>query len=58
VSITIPEEDPIEIGRPGSRRRLRAVVPVADRPYGKREGRIEDPFGHLWIVSQILDPAG
>lgn len=30
------------------------VVPVEDRPYGKREGRIKDPFGHLWVVSQVL----
>jgi len=28
------------------------VVPNKDRPYGKREGRIRDPFGHLWILSQ------
>lgn len=27
------------------------VVPIEDRPYGKREGRIQDPFGHLWIVT-------
>ena len=28
------------------------VIPITDRPYGKREGRIRDPFGHLWILSQ------
>ncbi|MEJ8573152.1 VOC family protein [Microbaculum marinum] len=31
-----------------------AVVPIADRPYGKREGRLRDPFGHLWVLSQEL----
>lgn len=30
------------------------IVPIEDRPYGKREGRIRDPFGHLWIISQTL----
>lgn len=30
------------------------VVPIADRPYGKREGRLRDPFGHLWILSQSI----
>ncbi len=30
------------------------VIPIKDRPYGKREGRIRDPFGHLWILSQQL----
>lgn len=34
------------------------VVPIEDRPYGKREGRIRDPFGHLWVVSQDLAGAG
>ena len=24
--------------------------PVADQFYGDRNGRLEDPFGHLWIV--------
>jgi PhnB protein len=28
------------------------VIPIKDRPYGKREGRLRDPFGHLWILSQ------
>jgi uncharacterized glyoxalase superfamily protein PhnB len=28
------------------------VVPIKDRPYGKREGCIRDPFGHFWILSQ------
>lgn len=30
------------------------VIPLKDRPYGKREGRIRDPFGHLWILSQEI----
>ncbi len=30
------------------------VIPIKDRPYGKREGRLRDPFGHLWIPSQLL----
>lgn len=31
------------------------VVPVEDRPYGRCEGRIRDPFGHLWIVSHVTE---
>jgi PhnB protein len=30
------------------------VVPIEDRDYGRCEGRIRDPFGHLWVVSQPL----
>jgi uncharacterized glyoxalase superfamily protein PhnB len=32
------------------------IIPIEDRSYGKREGRIRDPFGHLWIVSSELLP--
>ncbi len=30
------------------------VIEVDDRPYGRRDGRFEDPFGHLWILGQEL----
>lgn len=30
------------------------VIPVENRPYGKRQGRVKDPFGHLWVVSGDL----
>jgi PhnB protein len=29
----------------------KVVFPVADQFYGDRSGRIEDPFGHVWIVA-------
>jgi len=31
------------------------VVAVEDRPYGRCEGRVHDPFGHLWIVSHVTE---
>ncbi|HVF46230.1 MAG TPA: VOC family protein [Pyrinomonadaceae bacterium] len=27
------------------------IFPLEDQPYGYRQGRIEDPFGHFWIIS-------
>jgi PhnB protein len=27
------------------------VIPVSDQFYGDRSGRLQDPFGHLWIIS-------
>ncbi|MEU4647066.1 VOC family protein [Nocardia fluminea] len=30
------------------------VIPVENRPYGKRQGRVKDPFGHLWVLSGEL----
>lgn len=31
------------------------VFPVADQPYGARQGRVRDPFGHEWIIGSPLD---
>ncbi len=30
------------------------LIPVADQYYGSRDGRLQDPFGHLWLLSQPL----
>lgn len=31
------------------------IFPIRDQFYGKREGRLRDPFGHIWIISQQLE---
>jgi PhnB protein len=31
------------------------LIPVADQFYGYRSGRIQDPDGHLWIVSKLIE---
>jgi PhnB protein len=31
------------------------VIPIQDRPWGKREGRVRDPFGHLRILSRPIE---
>jgi PhnB protein len=33
----------------------KVVIPVEDQFYGDRAGRIEDPYGHLWIVSTRVE---
>ena len=33
----------------------RVLIAVDDQFYGYRAGRIEDPFGHVWIVSQLIE---
>ena len=30
------------------------IIPVADRPYGRRDGRFRDASGHMWILGQQL----
>jgi PhnB protein len=31
------------------------VAPVADQPYGLRQGRLADPFGHHWLIGRPLE---
>ena len=33
----------------------KVLIPVGDQFYGYRAGRVEDPFGHVWIVSQLIE---
>jgi hypothetical protein len=30
------------------------VFPVADQPYGLRQGRVADPYGHHWLIGTPL----
>ncbi len=32
----------------------REIFPVADQPYGMRQGRVEDPYGHHWLIGKPL----
>lgn len=50
--LTVPEPDTTADGMVQHGAEL--VIPVEDRPYGKRQGRVRDPFGHLWILSGEL----
>lgn len=31
------------------------VIPISDQFYGERTGRLEDPYGHLWIISTHIE---
>jgi uncharacterized glyoxalase superfamily protein PhnB len=31
------------------------IYPVSDWPHGERGGRVADPFGHLWMISQRIE---
>jgi PhnB protein len=30
------------------------IFPVADQPYGLRQGRVGDPYGHHWLIGKPL----
>lgn len=51
VLIEVECADPDDVARQMVGDGGQVVVPIENRPYGRREGRVRDPFGHLWIVS-------
>ena len=46
--------DPDAVGERMVAHGAEVAVPIENRPYGKRSGRIRDPFGHLWIITGPL----
>ncbi|MCK2218350.1 VOC family protein [Actinomadura sp. ATCC 31491] len=51
VLLEIEVDDPDAAGERMVAHGAEVVVPIEDRPYGKRSGRVRDPFGHLWIIT-------
>ncbi len=47
-------EDPDVLMQAAVGRGAQSVFPVADQPYGARQGRFRDPFGHQWIVGTAV----
>ena len=56
VLMTLTCHDPDSVAQRAEEHGGTILIPVADRFYGRREGRIRDPFGHLWILSKPLKP--
>jgi PhnB protein len=52
--LTLTVDDALGVGKAMVEGGGQVIIPIEDRPYGKREGRVQDPFGHLWVVSQTL----
>lgn len=55
VTLNVQVDDPDATAKKAVEAGGKLVYPVADQFYGYRSGRIEDPFGHQWIVSKILE---
>lgn len=50
--LTITVDDADAVGQAMLDAGASVVIPIDDRVYGRREGRLQDPAGHLWIISQ------
>jgi uncharacterized glyoxalase superfamily protein PhnB len=53
VTLTVP--DARRLGAQMVEHGAVVTVPIEDRPYGRCEGRVRDPFGHLWILSHVTE---
>lgn len=53
VILTLMDPDPDAVFARAEGAGAKIIYPVEDRPYGMREGRFEDPAGHLWIVTRV-----
>jgi PhnB protein len=54
VRIAIFVDDPDPVFERAIEAGGKELFPMADQPYGLRQGRVEDPFGHHWMVSKPL----
>ncbi|ANS78925.1 Glyoxalase family protein [Serinicoccus hydrothermalis] len=50
VILDVLTDDPDAVMARALERGAEEVFPVDDQPYGSRQGRFRDPFGHQWIV--------
>jgi PhnB protein len=54
VRISLEVEDPDAVAARAVAAGGTEMFPVADQPYGMRQGRVIDPFGHHWLVGKRL----
>ncbi len=52
--ISLIVDDPDEVANRAVAAGAKLVFPVADQPYGMRQGRIADPAGHHWLIGKLL----
>ena len=55
VLLHLEVDDADAIGKRMEKGGAKVIFPIADQFYGRREGRLADPFGHTWIISQPLE---
>lgn len=55
VRLNIEVDDADAIAKQAAEAGATVLIPIADQFYGYRSGRLADPFGHEWILSQKLE---
>ena len=54
VRISLEVDDPDAVAARAVAAGGSEMFPVADQPYGMRQGRVVDPFGHHWLIGRPL----
>jgi PhnB protein len=54
VRISLDVDDPDAVAAQAVAAGATEMFPVADQPYGMRQGRVVDPFGHHWLIGRRL----
>jgi len=54
VRMSLIVEDPDAVAAQAIAAGGKLIFPVADQPYGMRQGRIADPEGHHWLIGKNL----
>lgn len=51
VRVSLHVDDPDAVAARAISAGATEMFPIADQPYGLRQGRVVDPFGHHWLVA-------
>ena len=51
VRVSLQVDDPDSVAARAVAAGATEMFPVVDQPYGLRQGRVVDPFGHHWLIA-------
>jgi PhnB protein len=54
VRLSLVVDDPDALAARAVAAGATVMFPIADQPYGMRQGRIADPYGHHWLLGKPL----
>jgi PhnB protein len=54
VRVDLVVGDPDAVAQSAIAAGAQELYPIADQPYGWRQGRVIDPFGHHWLIGRPL----
>ena len=54
VRVSLIADDPDAVAKRALAAGATEVFPMEDQSYGMRQGRVEDPYGHHWLIGKPL----